>query len=50
MILTGQFNDIDDNLVTVQISKSDGVNSTVTIGENGLFFHFYALLALGVPG
>lgn len=38
MILTGQFNDIDDNLVTVQISKSDGVNSTVTIGENGLFF------------
>ena len=38
MILTGQFNDIDDNLVTVQISKSDGVDTTVTIGENGLFF------------
>ena len=38
MIITGQFNDIDNNLVTVQISKSDGVNSTVTIGENGLFF------------
>ena len=38
MILTGQFNDIDNNLVTVQISKSDGVNSTVTIGENGLLF------------
>ena len=38
MILQGQFNDIDDNLVTVQISKSDGVGTTVTIGENGLFF------------
>ena len=38
MILTGQFNDIDNNLVTVQISKSDGVDTTVTIGENGLFF------------
>jgi hypothetical protein len=38
MILQGQFNDIDDNLVTVQISKSDGVDTTVTIGENGLFF------------
>ena len=38
MILTGQFNDIDNNLVTVQITKSDGVDTTVTIGENGLFF------------
>lgn len=38
MIITGQFNDIDNNLVTVQISKSDGVDATVTIGENGLFF------------
>lgn len=38
MILQGQFNDIDNNLVTVRITKSDGVNSTVTIGENGLFF------------
>lgn len=38
MILQGQFNDIDNNLVTVQISKSDGVDTTVTIGENGLFF------------
>lgn len=38
MILTGQFNDIDNNLVTVTITKSDGVNTTSTIGENGTFF------------
>ena len=38
MIITGQFNDIDNNLITVQITKSDGVEQTVTIGENGTFF------------
>lgn len=38
MILTGQFNDIDNNLVTVTITKNDGTNTTSTIGENGTFF------------
>lgn len=38
MIITGQFNDFDNNLVTVKITKSDGVNSTETIGEKGVFF------------
>lgn len=38
MILTGQFNDIDNNVITVTITKNDGNNNTVTIGENGLYF------------
>ena len=38
MILTGQFNDIDNNRITVTINNADVDGSTVIIGENGLFF------------
>lgn len=38
MIIQGNFNDIDNNIVTVTITKNDGDNTIVEIGENGLFF------------
>ncbi len=38
MTIQGQFYDIDNNAITVIITKDDGTNNTITIGENGLFF------------
>ena len=38
MIIQGTFYDIDNNAITVTITKDNGNNNTITIGENGLFF------------
>ncbi len=38
MTIQGTFYDIDNNAITVIITKDDGTNNTLTIGENGLYF------------
>ena len=38
MTIQGQFCDIDNNIIRVEITKDDGNNETLTIGENGLYF------------
>lgn len=38
MTIQGSFYDIDNNRCEVLITKDDGNNETLTIGENGLFF------------
>lgn len=38
MTIQGTFYDIDNNLITVTITKDDGTNDTVTIGQNDLYF------------
>ncbi len=38
MTIQGTFYDIDDNLITVTITKDNGNDNILTIGENGLYF------------
>ena len=38
MTIQGTFYDIDNNEITVTITKNDGNDTTMTIGENGLYF------------
>ena len=38
MTIQGTFYDIDNNLITVTITKDDGTNDAVTIGGNDLYF------------
>ena len=38
MLITGQFKDIDNSIITVNIVTENSTSTTRTIGENGLFF------------